>query len=96
MRLVDVNVLLYGFRQDAPGLRSYAAWLNRLVNSDAAYGVSDLILSGFLAWSPTPDLHPTHADAGRAGLRSGDPFSSLGGSRDAVPATLGNLRPTLP
>lgn len=48
MRLVDVNVLVYGFRQDASNHRSYAAWLNRLVNSDEAYGVSDLILSGFL------------------------------------------------
>ena len=48
MRLVDVNVLVYGFRQDAPDHRSYAAWLKRLVNADEAYGVSDLILSGFL------------------------------------------------
>lgn len=48
MRLVDVNVLVYAFRTDAPEHAPYAAWLEQLVNSDEAYAVSDLILSGFL------------------------------------------------
>lgn len=48
MRLVDVNVLVYAFRTDAPDHAMYSAWLEELVNSDEAYAVSDLILSGFL------------------------------------------------
>jgi toxin-antitoxin system PIN domain toxin len=48
MRLVDVNVLVYSFRADAPDHRKYAVWLNEQVNSDESFGVSDLILSGFL------------------------------------------------
>jgi toxin-antitoxin system PIN domain toxin len=48
MRLVDVNVLVYAFRTDAPQHHEYAAWLEELVNSDEAYAASDLILSGFL------------------------------------------------
>jgi hypothetical protein len=48
MRLVDVNVLVYAFRTDAPDHTAYAAWLQELVNADETYAVSDLILSGFL------------------------------------------------
>ena len=48
MRLVDVNVLVYAFRTDATEHKAYGAWLEELVNSDEAYAVSDLILSGFL------------------------------------------------
>lgn len=48
MRLVDVNVLVYAFREDAPGHPEYRAWLNDLVAGDEAYAVSDQILSGFL------------------------------------------------
>ncbi len=48
MRLVDVNVLVYAFRTDAPNHKALAAWLEALVNSDEAYAVFDLILSGFL------------------------------------------------
>ncbi len=48
MRLIDVNVLVYAFRTDAREHDAYAAWLEELVNSDEAYAVSDLILSGFL------------------------------------------------
>ncbi len=47
MRLVDVNVLVYAFRTDAPEHKAYDAWLEELINSDEAYAVSDLILSGF-------------------------------------------------
>ncbi len=48
MRLIDVNVLVYAFRTDAREHDAYAAWLEELVNSDEAYAVSDMILSGFL------------------------------------------------
>jgi toxin-antitoxin system PIN domain toxin len=48
MVLVDVNVLVYAHRQDAPRHREYLGWLNTVLSSDAAFGVSDLVLSGFL------------------------------------------------
>ena len=48
MRLIDVNVLVYAFRTDAREHDAFAAWLEELVNSDEAYAVSDMILSGFL------------------------------------------------
>jgi uncharacterized protein len=48
MLLVDVNVLVYAYREDAPGHERFYPWLQDLVDSDLAYGVSDLVLSGFL------------------------------------------------
>lgn len=48
MILTDVNVLVYAYRQDAPGHPAYREWLEELLNGDPAYGFSDLVLSGFL------------------------------------------------
>jgi uncharacterized protein len=46
--LPDVNVLVNAHRQDAPRHHEYLSWLNQVLTSDAAFGVSDLVLSGFL------------------------------------------------
>ena len=46
--LLDVNVLIYAHRQDAPNHEAYCAWLEDLINSDQAFGMSDVVLSGFL------------------------------------------------
>lgn len=48
MILVDVNVLVYAHRADAPNHVAYREWLETLINSDQAYGFSELVLSGFL------------------------------------------------
>lgn len=48
MILIDVNVLVYAHREDARDHSAYAAWLNETIGSEAPYGVSDLVLSGFL------------------------------------------------
>ena len=48
MELPDVNVLVYARREDAVDHERYKEWLERLINGDAAFGVSDLVLSGFL------------------------------------------------
>jgi len=59
MRLVDVNVLVYAFRVDAPGHAEHRAWLQGLVDSDEAYAVSDQVLSGFLRIVTHPRVfHP--------------------------------------
>jgi hypothetical protein len=46
--LIDVNVLVYAYRQDASDHARYHGWLQDLVDSPNAYGTSDLVLSGFL------------------------------------------------
>ncbi|HEX5544407.1 MAG TPA: type II toxin-antitoxin system VapC family toxin [Nitrospira sp.] len=48
MILPDVNVLVYAHRQDSARHSDYRDWLNQMLKSDAAFGVSDLVLSGFL------------------------------------------------
>jgi toxin-antitoxin system PIN domain toxin len=48
MILPDVNVLVYAHREDAPGHAAYRDWLEALINSNQAYGYSELVLSGFL------------------------------------------------
>jgi len=48
MILCDINVLVYAHRADAPDHETYRAWLETVINGSAAYGVSDLVLSGFL------------------------------------------------
>jgi toxin-antitoxin system PIN domain toxin len=48
MVLLDVNVLVYAHREDSPHHRQYLSWLEKLINSDHAYGLTDLVLSGFL------------------------------------------------
>jgi uncharacterized protein len=48
MDLPDVNVLVYAHREDAEDHERYARWLEALVESDAPFGLSDLVLSGFL------------------------------------------------
>jgi len=46
--LLDVNVLVYAHREDAPDHAAYLEWLQEAVRSEAPFGLSDLVLSGFL------------------------------------------------
>lgn len=48
MQLLDVNVLVYAHREDSRDHSRYRAWLEDLVNSDGAFGMSDLVLAGFV------------------------------------------------
>ncbi len=48
MILCDVNVLVYAHREDAPDHERYRRWLEALINGERAYGVSDMVLSGFV------------------------------------------------
>ena len=48
MELPDVNVLVYARREDAVDHVRYREWLERLINGDEAFGMADLVLSGFL------------------------------------------------
>jgi len=46
--LPDVNVLVYAHREDVADHAAYRAWLEGVVNGDEAYGISELVLSGFV------------------------------------------------
>ena len=48
MQLVDVNVLVYAHRKDATDHDRYRGWLTDWLDSDTAFGISDLVLSGFI------------------------------------------------
>ena len=48
MLLIDVNVLVYAYRQGAPEHKSYLQWLEGCINSDQPFGLAELVLSGFL------------------------------------------------
>lgn len=48
MILLDVNVLVDAFRQDQPRHPAVRAWVDRVTASDAAFGVPELVLSGFV------------------------------------------------
>jgi len=46
--LPDVNVLVYAYREDAPRHERYRHWLEGVLDGQEAYGLSDLVLAGFL------------------------------------------------
>jgi len=48
MLLPDGNVLISSFRPAQPRHAEFQAWLETLINGQQAYGMSDLVLSGFL------------------------------------------------
>lgn len=48
MILMDVNVLVYAHREDVKDHLLYHEWLESVVNSESAFGYSELVLSGFL------------------------------------------------
>ena len=48
MILPDVNILVYAFREDSPRHTEIRRWLEDLVLSEASFGLSELVLSGFL------------------------------------------------
>ena len=56
MFLPDVNILLYAHRREAPGHARYKAWLIGLLRGDSAYGMSDLVLAGFLRVATHPRI----------------------------------------
>jgi toxin-antitoxin system PIN domain toxin len=54
MLLPDVNVLVYAFRADMARHGEYRQWLERLLAGDAAYGMADEVLCGFLRLVTNP------------------------------------------
>lgn len=48
MLVPDVNVLVYAYREDAADHQGYRTWLEGVAGSEAPFGLSDPVLSGFL------------------------------------------------
>jgi uncharacterized protein len=48
MLLLDVNLLVYAFRVDAPDHAAYRQWLEGVVAAVDPFGLADIVLSGFL------------------------------------------------
>lgn len=48
MLLCDVNILVHAHRKDSSAHAPCRGWLESLINGDEAYGVSELVLSGFV------------------------------------------------
>lgn len=59
MILLDVNVLVYAHRRDAEDHERYLEWLTDVVNGDRAFGLSDLVLSGFVRITTHPRIFVT-------------------------------------
>lgn len=56
MILPDVNVLVYAHREDAPQHSAYLRWWEERASSDQAFGMADLVLSGFLRVATHPRI----------------------------------------
>ena len=64
MLLTDVNVLIYAHRGDATDHARYKTWLDDMLAGEAAFGVSELVLSGFVRVATHPRVfkQPTPLD----------------------------------
>lgn len=56
MVLPDVNVLVYAHREDAAHHAACRAWLEGVVNGNESYGLSELVLSGFVRVATHPKV----------------------------------------
>ena len=66
MILPDVNVLVYAHRADAPKHAAYRRWLEDVINSDQAYGMTDIVLAGFLQIVTHPRIFDPPTDMATA------------------------------
>ncbi len=66
MILCDVNVLVYAHKEGSRRHVEYRDWLQRVVASDAAYGMSDLVLSGFVRVVTHPRIFDRPSSMGEA------------------------------
>lgn len=66
MLLCDVNVLVYAHRQDAPDHEAFRTWLEKVVNGEATFGMSELVLSSFLRIVTHPRIFSPPTEMPRA------------------------------
>ncbi len=61
MILLDVNVLVHAYREEAPDHALYARWLHRAVEADEPCGVTGVVLSGMVRIVTNPRVFRTPA-----------------------------------
>lgn len=85
MILVDVNVLVYAFRVDAPRHAEFREWLRECVDGREPVGLSDHVLSGVLRvlTHPSVFMPPTPLDKAIAFVET------LRARRNCVPIVAG-------
>jgi len=66
MILTDVNVLVYAHREDAADHARYRRFVEQMMNGPAAFGVSELVLSGFVRVVTHPRVFTPPSPASRA------------------------------
>jgi len=54
--LADVNVLVYAHREDTEHHLACRSWLESTINGEERYGVSELVLSGFVRITTHPKV----------------------------------------
>ena len=64
MVLIDTNILIYAHRTDSANHSAYHHWLDQQVNSDQAFGMSEMVLSSFVRIVTHPSIFrfPTSLD----------------------------------
>jgi toxin-antitoxin system PIN domain toxin len=60
--LIDVNVLVYAYREEMPRHAEYRAWLEEAINSPRPYAVSDAVLCSMLRVVTHPGIFKTRSD----------------------------------
>ncbi len=66
MVLLDVNILVYAFRPDAERHEAYAAYVQDLARSSSAFGLADIVCSGFVRIVTHPKVFAPPAYVGEA------------------------------
>jgi hypothetical protein len=56
MQLPDVNILVYAFRDAAPGHDRYRSWLQAALEAEEPVGIADLVLSSFVRVATHPKV----------------------------------------
>jgi toxin-antitoxin system PIN domain toxin len=54
--LLDVNVLLYAHKEQSPRHAEFRRWLEQVLDSDAAYGMAELVVSAFIRIATHPRI----------------------------------------
>lgn len=63
MILADVNVLVYGFDEEATRHELYRNWLAQTLASDESFGLVDAVLAGFVRIVTSPRIYDRPASA---------------------------------
>jgi toxin-antitoxin system PIN domain toxin len=70
VKLFDVNVLIYAHRVDTPHHAAIRDWFDTEISGPAAFGMAELVLSGFLRIVTNPKIFadPTPLDVAMASV----------------------------